>query len=187
MPGRKSKIALTLANVMRQLRTGKTRGKRPRVLKPEEIQVLEMRKDVLREKMNAARRERALVASKKSLESLASEAMALGQLEATSPPSQSPAPETRVTGQHLYIMQRSDAPDMVKIGRSNDPTKRADDLQSGHCFFVKVRATYPNAGSKERDVHHILHQHRVSEGTGTEWFRVPLSQAMSAVSCVLDS
>ena len=69
--------------------------------------------------------------------------------------------EAPVAGQHLYIMQRSDAPDLLKIGRSNDPMRRAAAIQAGQCFSVKVRAMFPDAGSKEHDVHRILHHHRV--------------------------
>ena len=89
-------------------------------------------------------------------------------------------------GHHLYIMRRSDAPAKLKIGRSNDPVNRAPTLQSGHCFHMSVLATFPNAGSKEHAVHAILQQHRVLEGPGNEWFNVSLSQAVSAVSMVLD-
>ena len=86
----------------------------------------------------------------------------------------------------MYIMQRSDVRGVLKVGRSNDPMKRATQLQIGQCFWVSVLATFPNAGSKERAVHTILDPHRVSEGTGTEWFRVSFSQAMSAVMLVSD-
>ena len=101
-------------------------------------------------------------------------------------PSISSIPTASKVGQHLYIMRRSDAPDKLKIGRSNDPVNRAATLQSGHCFHVSVLAMFPNAGSKEQAVHAILQQRRTLEGAGIEWFNVSLSQALSAVSMVLD-
>ena len=100
--------------------------------------------------------------------------------------SEAVASEDEARGKHMYIMQRSDAPGVLKVGRSNDPMKRATVLQNGHCFWLSVLATFPNVGSKERSVHAILDPHRVSEGPGTEWFRVSFSQAVSAVLLVID-
>ena len=93
-----------------------------------------------------------------------------------------PAPRA---AQDLYIMTRSDAPGILKVGRSGNPTGRAEDLQRGQCFRVTVLATFPNAGDKENAVHRVLYSHRVTEGSGQEWFRVSISQALAAVSVVL--
>ena len=57
---------------------------------------------------------------------------------------------------HLYVMQRSDAPQFGKVGRSDDPVKRAEALQSGHCFFVRVLAICSDVGHHERWVHEQL-------------------------------
>ena len=84
-------------------------------------------------------------------------------------------------GQNLYIMERSDMPGVLKIGRSDNPAKRAASLQCGHCFWVKVLATFPDAGCKEHAIHSALECYRVPEGPGTEWFRVPFAMALETV------
>lgn len=85
---------------------------------------------------------------------------------------------------HLYVMQRSDAPGVLKIGRSDDPTKRAGSLQSGHCFFVRVLAVFQDAGHHERLVHEQLNEFNVQTGAGQEWFRTNLASVYYAIGCV---
>ena len=86
---------------------------------------------------------------------------------------------------HLYIMSRSDAPDALKVGRSDDPSRRALDLQAGHFFTVKVLARVEHAGRHERAVHAALQDCRIS-GPGVEWFRCSLPEALAAVAHVMD-
>ncbi len=83
---------------------------------------------------------------------------------------------------HLYVMQRSDAPGVWKVGRSDDPQRRAVDLQTGHCFLVHVVATFHGAGCCERAVHELLAEHRVDGGTGREWFRASLPLVYNAIA-----
>ena len=83
---------------------------------------------------------------------------------------------------HLYVMQRSDAPGVWKVGRSDDPQRRAVDLQAGHCFLVHVVATFHGAGCCERAVHELLAEHRVDGGTGREWFRTSLLNVYQAIA-----
>ena len=83
---------------------------------------------------------------------------------------------------HLYVMQRSDAPGVWKVGRSDDPQRRAVDLQTGHCFLVHVVATFHGAGCCERAVHELLAEHRVDGGTGREWFRTSLLNVYQAIA-----
>ena len=83
---------------------------------------------------------------------------------------------------HLYVMSRSDAPGLLKVGRSDDPGRRAVDLQSGHCFLVHVVAVFYNVGHRERVVHEYLQDSRVDGGAGREWFRASLLEIYQAIA-----
>ena len=87
---------------------------------------------------------------------------------------------------HLYVMTRSDAPCLIKVGRSNNPERRAQDLHTGHCFTMKVMACIKHAGKHERAVHTILKNHRFQHGSGVEWFRCSLGQALAAIGQIVD-
>ena len=86
---------------------------------------------------------------------------------------------------HLYIATRSDAPDIVKIGRSNDPRRRCEGLSSSHCFTVSATFIFHGHGCVEAVVHRALEDKRVLGGTGKEWFRVSTSEAFAAVTNAL--
>ena len=58
--GRQSTLSSALGNVMRQLKSGKTRGSNPRDLEPEEISALEQKRDALRAEMRQKAQERAV-------------------------------------------------------------------------------------------------------------------------------
>ena len=85
---------------------------------------------------------------------------------------------------HLYIMGRSDAPGALKVGRSDDPARRAHDLQAGHFFTMTVVARVEHAGRHERAVHAALQDRRI-QGPGVEWFRCSLGDALVAIGRVL--
>ena len=85
---------------------------------------------------------------------------------------------------HLYLMSRSDAPGALKVGRSDDPTRRAHELQSGHFFTMTVLARIDHAGQHERAVHAALQDRRIP-GPGVEWFRCSLGKALMAIGHVL--
>ncbi len=55
-----SKVAMDLGNVMRQLKSGKTRGSNPRDFNPEEISALELKRDALQARIREAAKERAI-------------------------------------------------------------------------------------------------------------------------------
>ena len=82
---------------------------------------------------------------------------------------------------HLYVMSRSDAPGLVKVGRSDNPERRAFDLQSGHCFWIVVHAVVNGRGDCEREVHRLL-QHACVDGPGREWFRADLPAVLEAIA-----
>ena len=86
---------------------------------------------------------------------------------------------------HLYLMSRCDAPGALKVGRSDDPARRALDLQAGHFFTMKVLARAEGAGGFERSVHALLQDSRI-EGPGVEWFRCSLAKALAATARVMD-
>ena len=88
-------------------------------------------------------------------------------------------------GRHLYIIECSAAPGLLKIGRSNDPWKRAVSLQAGTCFWMNVKATFSDAGPLERTVHYTLRHRRVTDIPGTEWFRLSYIEALEAITSVL--
>ena len=85
---------------------------------------------------------------------------------------------------HLYVMQRSDAPELLKVGRSDKPLQRAESLQSGHCFFTHVLAIFRNVGRHERKVHEQLEKFKVQNGAGREWFQTDLSSIYCAIGRV---
>ena len=82
---------------------------------------------------------------------------------------------------HLYIATRTDAPGLYKIGKSNDPTGRALQLQAGHCFTVKILAQFNDAGQYERAAHKAMDKFRVTGGPGMEWFRSDLARVLKAI------
>jgi hypothetical protein len=85
---------------------------------------------------------------------------------------------------HLYVMSRSDAPGLLKVGRSDDPERRAMDLQSGHCFRITVQAVINGRGCCEQEVHRRL-QHARVDGPGREWFRADLPEVLQVIAGVV--
>ena len=85
---------------------------------------------------------------------------------------------------HLYVMSRSDAPGLVKVGRSDNPERRALDLQSGHCFWIVVQAIVNGRGGCEREMHRLLQHVRV-DGPGREWFRADLPGVLVTIAAAV--
>jgi hypothetical protein len=85
---------------------------------------------------------------------------------------------------HLYVMSRSDAPGLVKVGRSDNPERRAMDLQAGHCFWMVVHAIVNGRGGCEREVHRLLQHVRV-DGPGREWFRTDLPGVLVTIAAAV--
>ena len=92
-----------------------------------------------------------------------------------------------VKGEHMYILRRSDQPDLYKVGRSSNPKSRAYILSMGQCFKVEVVAVHEGQGLNELPAQYALEQYRVLGGISREWFRVPLEKIHSAVGRVLNS
>ena len=86
---------------------------------------------------------------------------------------------------HLYVLQRSDAPHMLKIGRSSHPRLRAKDVSIHQVFDAYVIATFENKGDQELKVHEALSEYRVR--LDREWFEIPPETALSAIATILNS
>ena len=86
---------------------------------------------------------------------------------------------------HLYILRRSDAPHIFKIGRSRDPALRAKHLGESHCFKVECLMSFDRAGRHELEVHKQLEEYRVIGGHGREWFEAPLELITKTIHEVL--
>ena len=85
----------------------------------------------------------------------------------------------------LYIMERSDALGIVKIGSSSNPERRRRDLQQSHTFLMKLLAVFPGKGYLECKVHRRLSSLRVWTGTGREFFSLTPTEAFAMVSDIL--
>ena len=78
----------------------------------------------------------------------------------------------------LYIATRTDAPHLLKIGRSSNIRARCRQLQTGHCFQIQVLAIFRGFGACEKPVHRALRDCRL--GT-SEWFCVDMLTAVEAI------
>ena len=78
----------------------------------------------------------------------------------------------------LYIATRTDAPHLLKIGRSSNTRDRCRQLQTGHCFKIQVLAICKEVGACETPVHRALRDCRL--GT-SEWFCIDMLTAVEAI------
>jgi len=68
-------------------------------------------------------------------------------------------------GQHLYILQNSLTKD-IKIGRSNDPYIRLDQLQTANSNKLRMLIILTNQGLREKTLHKLLRKYNKNG----EWF-----------------
>ncbi len=91
--------------------------------------------------------------------------------------------------EHLYIMALSIDPTGalcgLKVGRSGDLQQRANTLGDTMPFTLVVLATFPGAGHVEKRVHTMLDYKRNTEGSGREWFNLPLSTIIQMVGVAM--
>ena len=85
----------------------------------------------------------------------------------------------------LYIMERSDALGIVKIGSSSNPERRRRDLQQSHTFLMKLLAVFPGKGYLECKVHRRLSSLRVWTGTGREFYSLTPIEAFAMVGDIV--
>ena len=78
----------------------------------------------------------------------------------------------------LYLATRSDAPHLLKIGRSSNAHSRCRQLQTGHCFRIHVLAIFRRMGAREAPVHRALKEYRLND---SEWFDVDMLTAIEAI------
>ena len=78
----------------------------------------------------------------------------------------------------LYLATRSDAPHLLKIGRSSNAHSRCRQLQIGHCFQISVLAIFGGQGACETSVHRSLQNERVEN---SEWFTTDLLTAIETI------
>lgn len=70
-------------------------------------------------------------------------------------------------GTHLYVMQ-SDVTGAVKIGRSSNPAKRLQELQTGSPYRLRLLASFEGKGPMELGLHRDLERFRLK--MKGEWF-----------------
>ena len=78
----------------------------------------------------------------------------------------------------LYLATRSDAPHLLKIGRSSNAHSRCRQLQTGHCFRIHVIAISGEMGACEAPVHRALKEYRIDN---SEWFNTDMLTAVEAI------
>ena len=83
------------------------------------------------------------------------------------------------------VMRYSTCSRSVKIGRSNNPEKRRQSLQSCQNFFVEIVAVFIKRGHLEHLVHAKLHDKQSHDGAGTKWFNVTSDEALDTIRQVI--
>ena len=87
----------------------------------------------------------------------------------------------------LYIAKRTDAPGLVKVGRSNNPAARLLQLPTGHCFKMVLVATFPGLGHMETTIQRGLRPTRVDTGYGREWFQSTAANVLHEIIMSLEA
>ena len=70
----------------------------------------------------------------------------------------------------LYIFSCPLIPGLIKLGRSDTPGLRADQMSIGWPFQLVVENIYPHCGSLELAVHSRIDCRRAKGGKSREWF-----------------
>ena len=78
----------------------------------------------------------------------------------------------------LYLATRSDAPHLLKIGRSSNARSRCSQLENGHCFRIHVLAIFRGMGACEAPVHRALKECRLDN---SEWFATDMLTAVETI------
>ena len=82
----------------------------------------------------------------------------------------------------LYILTKSDSGnEIVKIGRSKEPLKRAKTLQRSQPFTTQILMSFPGRGYLEAEVHSTLNEFRVPLAAGQEWFNIDPAMAVCTI------
>ena len=78
----------------------------------------------------------------------------------------------------LYIATRTDAPHLLKIGKSSNSHSRCIQLQRGHCFRNRFLAIFHRRGNCEKNVHRALAGYRM---TNSEWLAINILLAVETI------
>ena len=82
----------------------------------------------------------------------------------------------------LYILHNTRIPGELKIGKtSRNVDERVRDLCACQNFQIETLCIFPGMGEIEARVHRMLENRRVKSGSGREWFRVTLIEAVTAI------
>lgn len=73
-----------------------------------------------------------------------------------------------MAGRHLYVFQAA-VTGAVKVGRSDNPERRLNDLQVGCPYRLKIILVAPSQGHSERRVHEAM-KHTRTRFINGEWF-----------------
>ena len=86
-------------------------------------------------------------------------------------------------GRNLYVLKTEAFPGILKVGRANDPTHRARQLEAGHFLRMHVVLDYEGMGIHESEVHDALRafRHNPENRLRTEWFKLPEEQLIAIV------
>ena len=86
-------------------------------------------------------------------------------------------------GRNLYVLKSATFPDIYKVGRSNNPARRARELEAGHFLRMQVILDDEGMGIHESEVHDALRafQHNPENRRQTEWFKLPEEQLVAIV------
>ena len=173
-------LSRQLANVRRQLKTGKTLGNPPRALHPQE-------RDLLQSQLNMLLTRQRARAGARFLKRLGPAALTAQSVERPVPGGSLLAEEAvlAVTEDILYIMQNSRIPNEYKIGRTSTVGQRRLSLGSCMNFEMVVLATFPLWGHLETEIKRRLEPHRVKMGQGREWFKCNLPDIMHTIGIAL--
>ena len=68
--------------------------------------------------------------------------------------------------------------DLIKVGLSEDPSKRLKELQTGdpHQLIIEGQEWVHDMQKTETQLHHALRQYKSQLGGGTEWYSVPAEE-----------
>lgn len=84
-------------------------------------------------------------------------------------------------GDDLYVLRYDFRSDSLKIGRSFDVLRRANDLERCHDFRVVLLLVLPGMGWVESLLHARLRHLRASSGSGKEWFTISLAEVLQVL------
>ena len=171
--GTNSKLSSRLSSVKQQLKRGKTLGRSPRELLPDEIDRLIHERDLLASNLKAKESSR-----------FAAQA-ARRHRERTDYLGQDLEVQSRTKADDLYIMQNSRIPGEVKIGRSVDVIQRRNQLQASGNFYMKTNAIFRGYGYLEYEIHPLLETQRVQNVAGVEWYYCEPEDAITLIHSLI--